>query len=227
MVAAEESAGRTRYRLHETMRQYASERLQAAGDTDALRQRHAQYYIALAETARARSYVRDGERKLRTLDQEFANIGAALDVRTPKAPGVRPTRHVFHIALEGDWKAAEQSGTYRVSTRGARLEDIGFIHAGFEHQVAVVGAVLYRDAPEPLVVLVIDTGLLDVPVVVENLEGGDEAFPHIYGPLPARAVVDVLSAVMTTDGRVVVQKQLRRPSPLEPTNSDGPLTPLP
>ena len=32
-------------------------------------------------------------------------------------------------------------------------------------------------------------GLLDVPVVVEAPAGADEAFPHIYGPLPVAAVV--------------------------------------
>src|SRR5262249_17829734 len=105
---------------------------------------------------------------------------------------------------ESDWRAAEQSGTYRLSTRGARLEEIGFVGAAFDYQVAVVGAVLYSDALEPIVVLVIDTELLDVPVVAENLEGGDEVFPHIYGPVPTRAVVDVLSARTTSDGRFAV-----------------------
>ena len=67
------------------------------------------------------------------------------------------------------------------STRDAYLDEVGFIHAGFEHQVAAVGSFLYRNASEPLVVLAIDTDLLDAAVVVENLEGGSEAFPHIYG----------------------------------------------
>jgi uncharacterized protein (DUF952 family) len=41
---------------------------------------------------------------------------------------------------------------------------------------------LYADATEPFVVLVIDTELLDVPVNIESLEGGDEQFPCIYAP---------------------------------------------
>jgi hypothetical protein len=36
---------------------------------------------------------------------------------------------------------------------------------------------LYADAIASLVVLVIDTEVLDAPVVVENLEGGDEGLP--------------------------------------------------
>jgi uncharacterized protein (DUF952 family) len=205
MVATDESGGETRYRLHETMRQYARERLDAVGEADAVRCRHAEYYIALAENAQTR-YRSRYEDWPRTVDQEFANLAAALDVRVPQSSVEKPTRFIFHIAFESDWKAAEQSGTYRGSTRGARLDDVGFVHAGFEHQVSVVGGIVYRDASEPLVVLVIDTEHLDVPVVVENLEGGDEMFPHIYGPLPVRAVVDVLAAVITPDGRFVVRE---------------------
>ena len=116
--------------------------------------------------------------------------------------------------FESDWRAAERDGEYRVSTRGKRLEDVGFIHAGFEHQVLDVGAAFYRDAPEPLAVLVIDTGQLDVPVVVENLEGGDEGFPHIYGALPARAVVEVRPAGVTSAGEFVISRPVApEPSP--------------
>ena len=61
---------------------------------------------------------------------------------------------------------------------------------------ATIGAAFYADATAPLVVLVIDTDLLNAPVVVENLDGGDEGFPHIYGPLPTTAVVDVRRAGM-------------------------------
>ena len=112
----------------------------------------------------------------------------------------QPTTHlIFHIAFESDWQAAQQDGSYRVSTRGLSLGEVGFIHAGFEYQVATIGAALYADATAPLVVLVIDTEVLDAPVVVENLDGGDEGFPHIYGPLPTSAVLDVRRAGMIGD----------------------------
>jgi uncharacterized protein (DUF952 family) len=137
-----------------------------------------------------------------------------LHVSVPDGSRGRPDRFIFHIAFESDWRAAERDGEYRVSTRGKRLEDVGFIHAGFEHQVLDVGAAFYRDAPEPLAVLVIDTGQLDVPVVVENLEGGDEGFPHIYGALPARAVVEVRPAGVTSAGEFVISRPVApEPSP--------------
>jgi uncharacterized protein (DUF952 family) len=113
-------------------------------------------------------------------------------------------RFIFHIALVSEWKSAEEVGTYRVSTRGRSFEDVGFIHAGFEHQVPRVGAEIYKDVAEPLVVLVIDTERVDVPIRVENLEGGNEGFPHIYGPLRVCAVVDVRPANLTADGRFIV-----------------------
>jgi uncharacterized protein (DUF952 family) len=99
---------------------------------------------------------------------------------------------IFHIAFESDWRAAREAGAYRVSTRGTPLDDIGFIHASFRHQVPVIRSWFYEDVDEPLVVLVIDTERLEVPVVVED-GGGGEDFPHVYGALPVAAVVEVRS----------------------------------
>jgi len=68
-----------------------------------------------------------------------------LHVSVPDGSRDQPDRFIFHIAFESAWRAAERDGEYRVSTRGKRLEDVGFIHAGFEHQVLDVGAAFYRD----------------------------------------------------------------------------------
>lgn len=114
-------------------------------------------------------------------------------VRVTDRSGCPPSRLIFHIAFDSDWRSAERSGEYRISTMGKRLEDVGFIHASFEHQIPTVAAAVYRDTSSPLVLLVIDPDRLDVPVVVENLEGGQENFPHIYGALPAHAVIEVRS----------------------------------
>src|SRR3984957_10496579 len=48
LVAADDSRGRTRYRLLETVRQYALEKLGESGEADAVRSRHRDYYMALA-----------------------------------------------------------------------------------------------------------------------------------------------------------------------------------
>ena len=48
----------------------------------------------------------------------------------------------------------------------------------------------YADVTEPLVLLEIDTDLLDVPVVEEvPAPGMTETFPHVYGAIRPAAVV--------------------------------------
>lgn len=88
-------------------------------------------------------------------------------------------------------------GAYRWSTRGARLEDVGFVHASAGSQMASVADAVYADvAPEDLVLLVIDEAVLarhSVPVRWESPDGGDELYPHLYGPIPTAAVVATLS----------------------------------
>jgi predicted ATPase/class 3 adenylate cyclase/DNA-binding CsgD family transcriptional regulator len=49
LVLAEERRGRTRYRLLETVRQYASEKLGESGEADEVRGRHRDHYTALAQ----------------------------------------------------------------------------------------------------------------------------------------------------------------------------------
>jgi uncharacterized protein (DUF952 family) len=105
------------------------------------------------------------------------------------ATDLETAEHLFHLALASDWAAAQAAGDYRVSTLGRTLEQEGFIHASYAHQVQGVRDAFYRDVTEPLVLLEIDPGRLDVPVVVEVPEGADQAFPHVYGPVPVTSVV--------------------------------------
>ena len=101
------------------------------------------------------------------------------------------TERLFHLALRRDGEEARESdaGEYRVSTRGRTLAEEGFLHASYAHQWQGVRDAYYADVTEPLVLLEVDPELLDVPVVEEVPVGGDEAFPHVYGPLPVAAVV--------------------------------------
>lgn len=101
------------------------------------------------------------------------------------------TEPIFHLALRREWDAAQQPGLYQVSTLGRSLADEGFLHASYRHQWPGVRTAFYAGVAEPLVLLEIDPDRLDVPLVVETPEGAEEAFPHIYGPLPVGAVVAV------------------------------------
>src|SRR5439155_16541652 len=51
VVAEPGTGGALRYRLLETIREYAAERLERRGDRDALSRRHRAWYLALAEQA--------------------------------------------------------------------------------------------------------------------------------------------------------------------------------
>ncbi|HZU78577.1 MAG TPA: DUF952 domain-containing protein [Acidimicrobiales bacterium] len=121
-------------------------------------------------------------------------------VRTAPTPG-RPLRHrgsgprraqwriasVFHIADPGFLAEALASGSYRGSSAGLSLDDVGFVHCARPDQLAGVVERYYRDADE-IVVLVVDTDRLGVPLREEPGESG-ASFPHLYGPLPMSAVV--------------------------------------
>jgi uncharacterized protein (DUF952 family) len=97
------------------------------------------------------------------------------------------TMRIFHIATLDDWKAAQDSGSYRTSTYGRSLRQEGFIHAAYHDQVPGVRDGRYGDVAEPLVVLEIETDRLDSEV--REAEVQDQTFPHVYGPIPTSAVV--------------------------------------
>jgi uncharacterized protein (DUF952 family) len=99
---------------------------------------------------------------------------------------------IFHVATLEDWEMAKLSGRYTTSTLGVPLEAEGFIHASRREQVRSVAARYYADVKEPLVLLEIETDLLDVPWREDPVDG--DTFPHVYGPLSTTAVVDVHDA---------------------------------
>jgi uncharacterized protein (DUF952 family) len=99
---------------------------------------------------------------------------------------------IYHLATAADWDRARAEGSYSTSTWGLTLEQEGFIHASRADQWRGVRERFYADVEEPLVLLEIETELLDVPVVEERPAPGiDETFPHIYGPVKVAAVVAV------------------------------------
>jgi predicted ATPase len=75
----EAADGGARYTMLETLREFALECLAASGEEQTLRQRHARYYLALAETAQP--HLGDSEQQawLERLEIEHDNLRAALD----------------------------------------------------------------------------------------------------------------------------------------------------
>jgi predicted ATPase/class 3 adenylate cyclase/DNA-binding CsgD family transcriptional regulator len=80
LVQAEVLHGSTRYRLLETIRHYAAERLalRAGSDLHDARVAHRDHYLSLVETAAARLRGPDEHRWLDRIEAEFDNIRAAL-----------------------------------------------------------------------------------------------------------------------------------------------------
>jgi predicted ATPase/class 3 adenylate cyclase len=70
--------GESRFLMYETIREYAFERLAASGETATLRQRHADYYLALAETAAPEMMGAQQKLWLDRLAQEIDNLRAVL-----------------------------------------------------------------------------------------------------------------------------------------------------
>ena len=101
--------------------------------------------------------------------------------------------YILHLTERSLWEAARERGAYEISTRGRTLQEEGFIHCSTRAQLPTVAAFLYGsyDGPDDLVVLVVDPQRLDVPLRYEAVKPGGEEFPHVYGPLPVSAVVDV------------------------------------
>jgi uncharacterized protein (DUF952 family) len=116
----------------------------------------------------------------------------------PENAGVR----IFHVATVRDWAAALADGVYRVSTLGATIDEVGFIHASTEEQVGATATRFYADVEGPLVVLVLDADRLraaGVPVRLEDA-GTGELFPHLYAALPVSLVDEVRPAAFDEAG---------------------------
>jgi predicted ATPase/class 3 adenylate cyclase/DNA-binding CsgD family transcriptional regulator len=77
LVVADDSRGRTRYRLLETVRQYALEKLGESGEADAVRARHRDHYTAMAAVLDAPAGS-DYEHRLEQADIEIDNLRAAF-----------------------------------------------------------------------------------------------------------------------------------------------------
>jgi predicted ATPase/DNA-binding SARP family transcriptional activator len=76
LVLAEQS----RYRLLDTVRQFAAEKLDEANERDALARRHADYFLALVEALEPRLFAgADDPAALAIIDQDIDNIRAVFD----------------------------------------------------------------------------------------------------------------------------------------------------
>jgi uncharacterized protein (DUF952 family) len=103
---------------------------------------------------------------------------------------------LYHITSAQEARDATRSGTYTPKA----FEAEGFIHCSYRRQVRDVANRVFSGRSD-LVLLEIDPTKLTCKVIDENLEGGTELFPHIYGRLPQGAVVRIHQLPCGEDGR--------------------------
>ena len=77
LVVAENASGRTRYRLLETVRQYALEKLGESGEADAVRARHRDHYTAMPALLDAPADT-DYQQRIEQAETEIDNLRAAF-----------------------------------------------------------------------------------------------------------------------------------------------------
>ncbi len=104
LVIAESRAGHAeaRYRLLETVRQFAAEHLDEAEEVELTRNRHRDYYLEMAETSEPQVTGPNAERWLARLRREEDNMRAALGWSRDRGETVALVRMV--VALTASWQ---------------------------------------------------------------------------------------------------------------------------
>lgn len=105
------------------------------------------------------------------------------------AKAVSPTPVLFHLCTAAQWQAARESGELRPDS----LREAGFVHLSSPEQVHLPANRLYAGRTD-LMLLHLDAARLCAPVRWEPGVPGDPdamVFPHLYGPLPVAAVINV------------------------------------
>ncbi len=111
---------------------------------------------------------------------------------------------IYHIASKTDWEATFSTGLFTADS----LSSEGFIHCSTAQQVVHTANRLFRGRAD-LVLLCIDTTQVRADIRHENLAGGADLFPHIYGPLEIAAVVAVHDFQPRADGSFEAPAALR------------------
>ncbi|PQZ92858.1 hypothetical protein CQ018_10270 [Arthrobacter sp. MYb227] len=111
---------------------------------------------------------------------------------------------ILHLAELEHWQCAQASGEYTQSTRGAVLENVGFIHCSSPEQLPLVAAFIYADFTNGLVVLELDAAAIaNAGVEIRMEDGGNgEPYPHLYGSLHTEWISKTYPAEMA-DGVLI------------------------
>jgi uncharacterized protein (DUF952 family) len=105
------------------------------------------------------------------------------------------TMHIYKIIDRDEWDSARACGRYTGSPDDRRD---GFIHFSTAAQMKVTAAKHFAGHAN-LVLLALDADRLGEALKWEPSRGGD-LFPHLYGPMPASAVIRAWPLPLGGDG---------------------------
>jgi uncharacterized protein (DUF952 family) len=108
---------------------------------------------------------------------------------------------IFHITTSSAWRSALAVGIYQPEM----FPVDGFIHCSTREQVIQVANLRFRER-SGLVLLFVDTEKVTPEIIYENLEGGQQLFPHIYGELNVDAVAQVENFKPDAEGYFTLPK---------------------
>jgi predicted ATPase/DNA-binding SARP family transcriptional activator len=213
LVVAEPSQSVTRYRLLETVRQYATERLVAAGEADGVAREHAEVFLRLATHAFS-----PGTDGVSVLAREQANLRVALEwafdagdeigARLAQALG-RFWRARWQLAEGRDWleralslhRANDVLRAELLGQLGAILLDIGDLAAAadaYAEALSIAGT-----ASETSLDARLRVGLADVRVMLGETNEADALIDCVAAAARLEAVNDISGL---SDALVVIGK---------------------
>jgi len=136
--------GEPRFTMLETIDEYAQEQLEASGEAAAVQQRHANYFLRLAEEADLQMYGPERDVWMERLDREEANLRAALAWSRADRDAVQTGLRLvgalgFYWVLRGSAREGRTwlegmlertDGTDRSAARGRALQSAGWLDWG-------------------------------------------------------------------------------------------------
>ncbi len=102
---------------------------------------------------------------------------------------------IYHMCRADEWAEAEQTGSYGGSSQD---KADGFIHFSTRTQVWT-SAAKHRRGQDNILLLEVDAAALGEALKWEASRGG-ALFPHLYGPLPVSAVMNLTPLRLDDDG---------------------------
>ncbi len=97
-------------------------------------------------------------------------------------------RFIYHIVPLSEWKKQSEEPEYEA----ASLDEEGYIHCSREEQLMSTIKRFFSGKANQIRILKIDTTLINVPLIYEAADDGSGFFPHLYGGIVRRSVVEVI-----------------------------------